>query len=205
MMRLVFVTLCCLVTSQASAQTAFVQGGYARDIKRFSHEGETSVLDGTADGFSIAAGAFLAGRWSAGVEADRGGASSVVDTVSVMISGRPAEIRTEYTTRRRSVSALAGFHSSVARHVRIGCYAGLSFTAFRREISSDAPAIVLQEPTVPTVVNERVTGAIVGVDVAIHVMPNVAVVPALRAQGLSLSGDLSGFSVRPSLSGRVVF
>ncbi|MGH8636897.1 MAG: hypothetical protein ACREUZ_07160 [Burkholderiales bacterium] len=205
MMRVVLVTLCCLVTSQVSAQTAFVQGGYSRDIKRFSHEGETSVLDATAGGFSIGAGAFLAGRWSAGVEMDLGGPSSVVDTVSVVISGRPAEIRTEYTSRRRSVSALAGFHTSAARRLRVGCYAGLSFTAFRREIFSDAPAIVLQEPTVPTVVNERITGAIVGVDVAIHVTPNVAVVPALRAQGLSLSGDLSGFSVRPSLNGRVVF
>jgi len=58
---------------------------------------------------------------------------------------------------------------------------------------------------VPSVFDERATDAIVGIDVAIRVAPYVAIVPALRAQGLSLSGDLSGFSIRPSIGARVTF
>jgi hypothetical protein len=82
---------------------------------------------------------------------------------------------------------------------------GLSFTAFRREIASDAPDIVLQEPSPLSVLDERVTGPIVGIDAAIRLAPHVALVPGFRAQGLSLSGDLRGFSLRPTINGRLSF
>jgi hypothetical protein len=205
MMKTLLFLLACLVAADAAAQTGFVQGGYIRDIKRFSHEGQASVFDGTVDGFSIGAAGFIAPHWSAGIELDYGGATTATEIVTVSISGRPAEIRTDYTSKRRSVEALAGLHTRADRPVRVGCYAGLSFTAFRREIASNAPAIVLQEPSPLSVLNERVTGAIVGVDVAIRLGAHVAVVPGFRAQGLSLSGDLTGFSLRPGISGRISF
>jgi hypothetical protein len=205
MVRVLIAGLCCLVATEAAAQGAFVQAGYTRDVKRFSHEGASSVFDSSADGFSAAVGAFVAPRWSLGVEMDFGGPSSVTDTVSVAIAGRPTDIRTTYSTRRRGVSALVGFHVPGSPAIQVGCYGGITFSAFRREIASDAPAIVLEEPASASVLNERVTSAIVGVDVAVKVTPHLAIVPALRAQGLSLSGGLAGFSLRPSLSARVVF
>ncbi|MGH9374480.1 MAG: hypothetical protein ACRD15_23425, partial [Vicinamibacterales bacterium] len=155
--------------------------------------------------FLLGASGFVASRWSLGIEMDFSGPSTVGETVMVSIAGRPTEIRTDFTSRRRSVSALLGFHTGPARRVRVGCYAGLSFTAFRREILSDAPSIVLQEPSPLSVLEERVTGAIVGVDVAIRLGAHAAIVPGLRAQGLSLSGDLTGFSLRPGVSARIVF
>jgi hypothetical protein len=194
-----------LVAANAAAQTAFVQGGYARDVKRFSHLAQPSVFDAAADGFLLGGSGFIASRWSAGLEMDFSAATTVTETVSVSISGRPLDIHTDYTSRRRSVSALLGFHTPAGRLVRVGCYAGLSFTAFRREIASDAPPVVLQEPSPLVVLDERVTGAIVGVDVAIRLGARLAIVPGFRAQGLSLSGDLTGFSLRPLISGRVTF
>jgi hypothetical protein len=43
------------------------------------------------------------------------------------------------------------------------------------------------------------------VDVAVRVARQVALVAALRADGLRLSGDLNGFSLRPSGAVRVSF
>jgi hypothetical protein len=200
--------LACLVlpAANAAAQSAFVEGGLSREIKRFSYgEGDRSPFDGTVSGVWINAGGFVIPRVSVSVEADLGGETRFEETSTVTVAGRPEEITTTYSSRRRSVGALAGIHSAPGRVVRVGVYAGLSFTWFRREIGSDAPTVVLDEPPDASVLEERVTGAVAGIDVAIHVHPNVAVVPALRAQGLSLVGDLTGFSFRPSIGARVTF
>jgi hypothetical protein len=197
--------LCVLVASDASAQSGFVEGGFAREIKRFSNEGGPSAFDGTVNSVWIGAAGFFGSRWSVGAELDLGGESTFSETVSVTVSGRPTEITTTYTSRRRSVSALAGVHTAPGKPVTVSCYGGLSFVAFRREISSDAPPIVLEDPAPLSVLDERRTSALVGIDVAFRVTPNLAIVPALRAQGLSLSGDLSGFSIRPSIGARVSF
>jgi hypothetical protein len=197
--------LCVLVAGDVAAQSAFVDGGFTREIRRFSNEGGQSAFDGTVNSIWIGAAGYFTSRWSVGVEADFGGDSTFAETVTVTVSGRPTAITTTYTSRRRSVSALAGVHSAAGKPVRVSCYGGLSFVAFRREISSDAPPVVLEDPAPLSVLDERRTGAIVGIDVAFHVTPNLAVVPALRAQGLSLSGDLSGFSIRPSIGARIVF
>ncbi len=202
---LTVVFLCAVSLSEAAAQSGFVQGGFAGDIKRFSNDGGQSAFDGTTGAVWVGGGGFLMPRFSVGVELDLGGDTTNSETVSVSISGRPTEITTTYTSRRRTVSALAGIHADAGSAVRIGCYVGLSFTAFRRTIASDAPPVVLEEPEPLAEFDERVTGAIVGVDVAVRVAPHLSIVPALRAQGLSLSGDLTGFSIRPSIGARVTF
>ena len=194
-----------LVASSAAAQSGFVEGGLSRDVRRFSREGSASAFDGTVNGIWMNGSGFVTPRLSVGVELDAGGEVTFDDTVSVTVTGRPSDITTTYMSRRRTVSALAGIHTSSSQPIRLGVYGGLSFTAFRRQISSNAPPIVLNETPVPSVFDERATDAIVGIDVAIRVAPYVAIVPALRAQGLSLSGDLSGFSIRPSIGARVTF
>jgi hypothetical protein len=194
-----------LLASTAAAQSAFVEGGLSRDVRRFSNEGTASAFDGTVNGTWGHASAFMTPRWSVGVEFDYGDEVTVDETVTLTVTGRPTPITTTYKSRRRTVSAITGLHTAPGRLVQLGAYAGLSFTSFRREISSDAPPIVLDETPAPSVFDERVTDAIVGVDIAILLTQNVAIVPALRAQGLSLSGDLSGFSIRPSIGARITF
>jgi hypothetical protein len=194
-----------IAASSAAAQSAFVEGGFSRDVRRFSNEGTQSAFDGTVNGFWVNASGLITPHVSVGVEFDSGGDVTFDDTVSVTISGRPTQITTTYKSERRGVSALAGLHTSPGRPVQVGVYGGLSFTVFRREISSDAPPIVLTETPAPSIFDEKVTSAIVGVDVAILLTPNIALVPAVRAQGLSLTGDLSGFSIRPSIGARVTF
>lgn len=192
------------VCSPAAAQSLFVEGGLSRDVRRFTHDGQGSVFDATSSGTWIGAAGFLSPRWSAGVEIDLGGESVATETSTVLLAGAPVSLRTTYAARRRTVSALAGFHSG-GRRIVVGCYAGLGFTAFRREIVSNAPPSVLQQPASRSVLDERTTSALVGVDVAIRVYRALAAVAGLRAQGLRLSGDLSGFSIRPAVGARVTF
>jgi hypothetical protein len=87
------------------------------------------------------------------------------------IAGRPETVTTSYTLERRSLSAIAGFHTSPAYRVRLGCYAGLSFSTVRREIAADAPAIVLTPPLEPSIFTDRTTAPVVGVDVAVTIAP----------------------------------
>ena len=190
--------------TQAAAQTLFVQGGLSRDVRRFTNDGQGSVFDATASGTWFGGGGFMSPHLSAGAEVDLGGESVATETASVILGGTPVGLRTTYASRRRTVAALAGLHSR-PRRVRVGCYAGLGFTAFRREIVSNAPPVVLQQPSSRSVLEERTTSAIVGVDVAVRVVGPLGVVAGLRAQGLRLGGDISGFSIRPAVGARVSF
>jgi hypothetical protein len=193
------------LAATASAQSGFVQGTFGREIKRFSGDTTSGPFDGTATAVTVGGGGFIAPHWTIGAELDLGQGSTTTSTTSVTIAGQVRQIHTDYTSRRRSASALVGYHSSPHHGIRVGCYAGLSFSVVRREILSDADQIVVQEPLVGSVYTDRVAGAIVGLDVAIAVAPHLSVVAALRAQGLSLSGDMSGHSIRPSIGARVTF
>jgi hypothetical protein len=193
-----------MFAADVSAQSGFVQGGFQREIKRFSGEPGETVFDGTVNGVSFGGGGFLSPHWTAGIEIDLGAESSAARSTTVTILGRPATITTTYTSQRRSASALVGYHASRKR-VTLGCYAGLSFSAVRREIASDAPDIVLGQPSPVSIFTNRTAGPIVGFDVAIEVAPHVAVVPGFRAQALTLSGDLAGHSIRPGVNVRIVF
>lgn len=203
-MKVLLVLSWLLVAADASAQSGFVQGGFQREIKRFSGEPGEAVFDGTVNGVSIGGAGFLAPRWTAGVELDLGGESLAARSTTITIAGRPATITTTYASRRRSAAALVGYHASRGRFT-LGCYAGLSFSMVRREIASDAPDIVLTEPSPPSVFTSRVASTIVGVDAAIDVAPHVAIVPGLRAQALSLGGELEGHSIRPAVNVRISF
>jgi hypothetical protein len=187
------------------AQAAFVQGALGVDVRRFSAEETENVFDSESRAVAAGASGFFARHLSAGVEADFGSSASASRTVSVDISGRPTAITTTYTLRRRTVAALFGVHSGPGRRVRLGAYAGLAFSAVRREVSSDAPPVVLEEPSPPSVFLDRTVDAVVGVDAAFALVPRLAIVAGLRAQGLTLAGDTRGFSIRPAVGARVTF
>lgn len=204
-MKPVWVVAFLLVAVRAMAQPAFVQGGFGLEVKRFSGEPENNVFDGTANMVTIGGGGFIARHWTIGAELDLGARSTVTRTTSVTISGVPRAIHTSYTSRRRGASALIGYQTSRHRGVQMGYYVGLCFSTVRREVGSDAEAIIVQQPPATSVFTDRPVGAIVGIDVAIQIARRVAVVPALRAQGLALSGDLASHSIRPSIGGRISF
>jgi outer membrane protein with beta-barrel domain len=194
-----------LSAANASAQSLFVQGSVASEVKRFSGEPDNTVFDGTARALTFSVGGHIMPHWSVSAELDLGARSTQSTTTSVSISGQSRDIHNFYTSQRRSMSALLSFQTSLHHGVQVGYYAGLSFSTVEREITSDAEAVVLQTPAPTSTFTDRVTGAIVGIDAAIRVAPHIAVVPALRAQGLALSGDLDGHSIRPSIGVRISF
>ena len=191
--------------SSASAQSLFAQGSVGVDVRRFSAEPEKSPYDGTGSTFAFGGGAELIGHWVVSAEADFGSSTTTSTQTSVVFNGQTLTVHTSYSAERRSVSALAGYRSDSHRRWRIGYYGGVSFTNLRREIVSDAESIVLQAPAPGSIYDQRLTSAIVGLDVAVRVTAHLAIVPALRAQGLTIGTELGGYSVRPSIGGRVSF
>jgi hypothetical protein len=204
MKKVVLIVTCVLCAGRVSAQSVYVQGAVSREIKRFSGEPTERVFDGTANGAAVGVAGFVAPHWTVGLEVDLGGRSTVRRSSTVTVSGRPTTIDTDYAIERRSAAALVGYHLE-RRHVRLGYFAGWSFSSLRREIGSNAPAIVLTQPPATTIFTDRVAGVVVGVDAAIEITAHVAVVPSFRAQAVTLSGDLAGHSYRPSVGGRITF
>jgi hypothetical protein len=191
--------------ARAAAQVGYVQGGMSLDARRFSGEADNRVFDANARTVWIGGGGFLTPNLSAGIELELGPDSEVTQSVTVTIAGRPETVATTYGSRRRTVSALFGVHTPARNAVRIGAYAGLAFTAFRRRIVTDVPPIVLSGPPPPAVFTDRAGNPIVGLDVAASIGRNVAVVATVRAQALDFSGELNGFSLRPGAAVRISF
>lgn len=198
-------TMSLLYTEPALAQAAFVQGGFVVDLRRFSGQPEDRVFDSNVASMTIGGGGFLTPRTSASLELDLGAESEVARSVTVTIAGRPEIVTTTYAGRRRSVSALFGFHSSADRTVRVGAYAGLAFTAFQQRIATDAPAIVLSASPPPTEFTDLAATPIIGVDIAAAISRHLAVAGMVRAQALGFGSELHGFSIRPGAVLRVSF
>lgn len=192
-------------TDPAFAQAAYVQGGIMTDVRRFSGQPNDRVFDGNVATMMIGGGGFLTSMISAGVELDIGAESDVAQSVTVTIAARPETVTTTYASRRHAVSALFGAHSTARHAVRVGVYAGLAFTAFRQRIAANAPAIVLTAPPPATEFTHLAAAPIVGVDVAVAISSQFAVVGVVRAQGLELGSELRGFSVRPGVAVRLSF
>lgn len=180
----------------ASAQGILVQATYGLDIVRFSAAEGDAVFDRARPALAASVAGFVAPHVTAGLEIDAGRTSTVDRTVSLSIAGRPATVTTSYTIRRRTVSALVGVHTRPDARVVFGAYGGLAFSSVRREIASNAPPIVLATPPAPSVFTDRTADPIAGADVAVRLTSAVAVVAAVRAQELALTGDLRGFSIR---------
>jgi len=187
------------------AQHGFVQAGYGVDVRRFSGQETDAVFDANAGTVTLGGAGFLTPAVSGGIEVELGATSEVRQSVTLTVAGRPDTITTTYTSRRRSVSALAGFHSDAGRPVRVGLYGGLTFLAFRRVTSSDAPPIVLTDPQPPTVFTDRAVAPVMQVDIAIRLGRYLAAVGTVRARGLELTSELRGFSVQPGIAVRASF
>jgi hypothetical protein len=198
-------TVSVLFADRAFAQTAFVQGGFAIDSRRFSGQPDDRVFDGNVAAVILGGGGFLTPLVSVSAELDLGAELETERRVTVTIAGRPEVVTTSYASRRRSVSALFGIHSTAERPVRVGAYAGLAFTAFQQRIAADAPAIVLSTAPPPTGFTHLAATPIVGIDLVAAISRHLAVAAMVRAQGLGFSSELQGFSVRPGAALRFSF
>jgi outer membrane protein with beta-barrel domain len=194
-----------LAPASASAQSLFVQGSAGREIKRFSGNPDDGVFDGAASLLTISAGGAITPRVTLSAELDLGSDTTTERTTSLLVSGQTRQIHTRYTMRRRSVSPMIGYQSAPHHAIQVACYAGVSFSVVSREIATDAQSAAIGSAQDSTTFTDRVTGAIVGVDVVVNAAPHLAIVPGLRAQGLGLSGDLDGHSIRPSIGARFSF
>jgi hypothetical protein len=192
-------------TREAPAQTGFLQAGYGVELRRFSADESDRVFDADTSNLAIGFSGFVTPRFSAGVELEIGADTTVERTTTLTISGRPTTVTTSFTTHRRGVSALAGVHNAPTARVRLGVYGGLAFSSVRREVASDAPPIVLSDPPEPSVFTDRSARPLVGFDAAVRVAEHLAVVASIRAQGLTLTGELGGFSIRPTAALRIMF
>jgi hypothetical protein len=194
-----------VIASDAGAQTVFLQAAYGPDIRRFSADDTERVFDGTAGNVALAFGGFLTDHVAALIDMELGGSTTEARTVSLPIAGRPTTITTQYRLERRTWSALAGVHTARTRRVQLGVYAGLAFSSVRREVSSDAPPIVLSEPAEASVFTDRTADPVVAMDVAIRLGGPFSLLGGIRAQGLALSGDLRGITIRPRVGVRIDF
>jgi hypothetical protein len=194
-----------VLASDAAAQTVFLQAGYGSDLRRFSADDAERVFDGAAVNIGLAFGGFLTDRVAAMIDMELGGSTTEARTVSLPIAGRPTTIITQYRMERRTWSALAGVHTTRTRRVQLGVYAGLAFSSVRREVSSDAPPIVLSEPPEAAVFTDRTADPVVAADVAIRLGGPFSLLGGIRAQGLALSGDLRGITIRPRVAVRIDF
>jgi hypothetical protein len=200
--------------SSASAQLVFIQGSVVADIKRFDDEAGQSAYDGTARALAFGIGHNITSHWFFSAEVDLGARSTRTTTTDVVvISGASRVIHNSYSSQRRSIAALAGYRTAPQRRVQLGYYGGVCFTTLRREIASDAAAVVLQDAAalgldtfpVTSRYEDRLTGPIVGFDAAFRTGPHVAIVAALKAQGLKVGEELGGHSIRPAIGARIAF
>lgn len=189
----------CLIAgaeTTASAQGILVQATYGVDIARFSGAEGDAVFDAERPAVAAGVAGFVTPHLTAGLEIDAGRTSTADRIVSLSVAGRPATVTTSYSMRRSTVSALVGVHTRPDGRVVFGAYGGLAFSSVRREIASNAPPVVLATPPAPSVFTDRTADPIAGADVAVRLSSALAVVAAVRAQELALTGDLHGFSIR---------
>ena len=189
----------------ANAQRFSVAASLSADVKRFSGEPETSPLDTESVGILVSVGASVAPhvsvRLELGIEPE-----STVDRTTRVTLPTPADVLTTYANQMRTVSTLVGVHPVLSGRFRWTVVGGLTFVHFERTITSTASSAVLgtTQPNTSVFV-DRVAAATVGFDGAISVTDRFAIVPGVRAHAFRLSGDLAGFSVRPSIGAQWSF
>jgi hypothetical protein len=197
------------LTTEASAQTAFVSGGFLDDIKRYSSAGTgPDVYDGAAAGGYLGAGAFITRRFSAEFELGFTGDTTTQVNVPLLVNGSTTNFTTTYMTRLTTYSALFAVHTAPFSRVHLSYRGGVTIVHHRRVIVP--PQILPASPDantvpMPTTITENVTGPTAGIDADFLIAPRFAIVGALRVTRFTVATDLSAFSVRPMVGARISF
>jgi hypothetical protein len=187
--------MCLISSATATGQT--LGAAATVDIKRFSGEPGTGVLDTISAGVVVSAGAPVTPRTSIQLEI----ALERPSTVTRVTEVQQGRLQTHYRNYMRTVSVLAAVHPLASRRLRASVLAGLTFVHMRRTVTLEPPpsnlGTTVQPPRSEFV--DRIGAATVGAEVDVFVSQRLAVTPALRAHALRLASDLGGFSVRPSI------
>jgi hypothetical protein len=196
-----------LLTADASAQSIVASVGVFRDSKRFSGDPDLNVLDADGSGGHLAVGTIVVPRCMVVLEIGLGSESDVTRTTSVSFAGQTIDLRTQYTNRLTTWSALAGLRGPQTGKVQLTYFGGLTFSHVVRHITPDAESPILRPappPATSTTIDD-VGGPTVGIDAAIRAARHVAVVVFARAHALRISSDLSGFAIRPGIAAQFSF
>jgi len=196
---------CAAAAQSPPAEGPYVSVSAVADVKRFSGDPATNVLDGQAAGIAAAFGSSLGARWDleVGFDAPRDSANSRPRVVTV----RREVISLQSRTRNRalSVEALIRFRARRAGRVQIGYLCGLSFLRLHRHFDTLAPADTPESLVPrPTELLSYGMAPTVGVDAHLGVTDHLIVVPAVRVSAFNFDG-VSGVLLRPRIGVGWVF
>lgn len=192
------------------AQSARADGGYVAvgalgDLKRFSGDADTNILDGEAFGGVVSVGTSLSSRWDleVGVEVPR----FSTDLQPRLVTVKRSVITLQSRTRNRplSVTTLVRFRGATRGRVQLGYLGGLSFLRLQRQFDADAPADT-PSSLIPSPHELVQYGAAptLGIDARVAIAAHLSLVPAIHMTAFSLQ-DVGGVLVRPRIAVRWTF
>ena len=191
--------------AQSAHDGVYVSVSAFVDIKRFSGDPATNVLDGQAFGGGIALGTSLAPRWDLELGVDVPAVTTDLHPRSVTLRRSIFTLQSRTRNRPSSVTALIRFRGAQRGRVQIGYFGGLSLLRLHRQFDTEAPAgtpaALIPRP------HESVdygTAPAIGVDARVDVNAHLSIVPALYLSAFSLQ-DVSGVLVRPRVAIRWTF
>jgi hypothetical protein len=200
LMALAFTT----VAAPVGGQHLVVSGAVQRDTQRFPDSEVPTRLSGSAMGWTVGADAVLKRHVAVSVEWSDAGTIEDVRSTTLDINGRATVITSTLRHHTKTFAALGGYSHMLSSRVQVAYLVGAAFTNVRREFESDAPGLVLVGPSDPVVSGraslvdrlQEVTG---GADVFVRITPKFRLVAGVRAQGIRLPLDVSGWSVVTSV------
>jgi hypothetical protein len=194
-------SLVALAAPRAHAQDVWVAGAVQHDVQRFTAGELPNRLDGSGVGWTALAALRLFTHLTLSVEWSDTPSIEDVRQTTLEVNARSTVVTSSVAHTTRSVGGLAGFTHAASSRVQLSYRAGLAFTRVQREFFSDAAGIVLVRPSndttpVTSVVRDRFTAAIAGIDARVRTFRQLHFVGGVRAQKLDLSPELRGWSLR---------
>src|SRR5262249_4481723 len=129
----------------AGQSPIFVTGAVFGDVKRFSGDTATNVLNGSTVGGGGRLGVFLGSSWTVETGADVGGYTTVTRNVPQLVGkGAPLPPRRQSRTGNRLIAAttLVGFHPDAKGRVRLGYLGGLTLLRVTRKTDTLLAGVV---------------------------------------------------------------
>lgn len=194
----------------ADAQSQPPEGVYVSvsalaDVKRFSGDPTTNVLDGQAFGGAVALGTSLATRWDLEVGVDTPRLTADIRPRSVTVRRSTITLQSRTRNQTVSVTTLIRFRTARRGRVQIGYLWGLSFLRLRRQFDTQAPADTPASliPRPQELVDYGVAPT-VGVDAHIAIAAHLSIVPAIHVSAFDFH-NVSGVLLRPRIGVRWTF
>jgi hypothetical protein len=195
-----------LAVPAAAQSPVFVTGALFGDLKRFSGDPATNVLDGDSVGGGGRLGAFVAPQWTLELGVDAGASTTALrGTPLPAAKGMALPPLRQSRTRNRLIATtvLVGFHPSTTRRVQFGYFGGLTLLRVTRR--SDTLIAGVAQPNEREVI-DLVPAATMAAEARVAISQHLAIVPEIRVLTFSLSPPApAGFAIRPGVALRWTF